>query len=207
MAAKRILVTSALPYANGPIHFGHIAGAYLPADIFVRFMKAQKADVLYVCGTDEHGVAITITAEEEKTTPQELTARIHEADKRIFDRFNIQFDHFSRTTRPHHYALTQQFFSELHRKGHIEEKTTQQLKVSFEIRSYNSRHFDVAIRLPHGYLDLEEKIKNLVAQKIARGRIEIKVQIIDESEEAYLFETNEPKARAYHKALRQLCDS
>jgi len=86
------------------------------------------------------------------------------------------------------------------------EKTAQQLKVSIEIRSYNSRHFDIAIRLPHGYLDLEEKIKSLVTQKIARGRIEIKAQIFDDSEEAYLFETNEPKARAYHKALLQLRD-
>ncbi|MFC1567292.1 YicC/YloC family endoribonuclease [Thermodesulfobacteriota bacterium] len=86
------------------------------------------------------------------------------------------------------------------------EKTAQQLKVSIEIRSYNSRHFDIAIRLPHGYQDLEEKIKSLVAQKIARGRIEIRVQIMDESEESYLFETNEPKAHAYHKALRQLRD-
>ncbi len=86
------------------------------------------------------------------------------------------------------------------------EKTAQQLSVSIEMRSYNSRHFDVAIRLPHGYLELEEKIKILVAQKIARGRIEIKVQITDEAEEAYLFEANAPKARAYHQALLQLCE-
>lgn len=84
------------------------------------------------------------------------------------------------------------------------EKTVAQLKASIEIRAYNSRHLDIAVRLSHGYLDLEEKIKNLVAQKIARGRIEIKMQIIDESEDAFLFEVNEPKARAYQKALLQL---
>jgi len=87
-----------------------------------------------------------------------------------------------------------------------DEKTAQQLKVSIEIRSYNSRHLDIAARLSHGYQDLEEKIKRLVAQKIARGRIEIKVQIIDESEDAVLFEVNEPKACAYHKALFELKD-
>lgn len=86
------------------------------------------------------------------------------------------------------------------------EKTVEQLKASIEIRSYNSRHLDITVRLPHGYLDIEEKIKSLVTHKIARGRIEIKVQIIDESEEAFLFEVNEPKAREYHKALLQLKD-
>ena len=127
MKREKILVTSALPFANGPIHFGNIAGAYLPADIFVRFKRAQGADIVYVCGTDDHGVAITISAELEGVTPEVHTQRNYEVIKRIFDKFNIQFDHFSRTRAPHHHKLAQKFFMELWNNGHIEEKVTKQL--------------------------------------------------------------------------------
>jgi methionyl-tRNA synthetase len=116
---KKYLVTSALPYANGPIHFGHIAGAYLPADIFVRFLRQKGEQVIYICGTDEHGVAITINAEKEGVPYKQYVDRHHAAIKEFFDRLNIRFDHFSRTTTPGHHALSQEFFLTLHKKGFI----------------------------------------------------------------------------------------
>ena len=97
---KRVLVTSALPYANGPIHFGHIAGAYLPADIYVRTRKARGHDVVYICGTDEHGVAITLSAQQAGVTPRQHVDRWHGEIVKIFEQFDIAFDHFSRTSTP-----------------------------------------------------------------------------------------------------------
>ena len=127
MSSERILVTSALPYANGPIHFGHIAGAYLPADIFVRYKRMRGADIVYICGTDEHGVAITIGADQAGISPQEHTDKNFAVIKQLFDRMKIQFDHFSRTSRPPHYTLSQRFFTDLYENGHIEAKNIEQL--------------------------------------------------------------------------------
>ena len=115
----RYLVTSALPYANGPLHFGHIAGAYLPADIFVRFKRLRREDVIYICGTDEHGTPITFNAGKEGITPLAYADRWHEVIKRQFDRLDIVFDNFSRTTKKHHYDLTQQFFTTLKKNGYV----------------------------------------------------------------------------------------
>jgi methionyl-tRNA synthetase len=119
--AERFLVTSALPYANGAIHFGHIVGAYLPADVFVRHRRMAGDDVLFICGTDEHGVPITINAEKAGLTPRAFVDRNHELIKGIFDRARISFDHFSRTTRPVHYATSQEFFTVLLREKHVVE--------------------------------------------------------------------------------------
>jgi len=123
---SKYLVTSGLPYANGPIHFGHIAGAYLPADIFTRFLRQKGEEVIYICGTDEHGVAITINAEKEGIPYKQYVDRHHKTIKEFFDRLNIRFDHFSRTTTPEHYALSQEFFLELHKKGYIKPKAEAQ---------------------------------------------------------------------------------
>jgi len=123
---EKWLVTSALPYANGPIHFGHVVGAYLPADIFVRCLKLCGEDVVYICGTDEHGIAITIAAEQAGVSPKEHVDKYHEVIKGIFDSFRIEFDNFSRTTRPPHYELSKQFFLELYEGGHISEKETEE---------------------------------------------------------------------------------
>jgi len=89
---KRILVTAALPYANGPIHLGHLAGAYLPADLYVRFQRMQRRDVLFLCGSDEHGVPITITADKEGVPPQTIVDRFHQRNKEAFERFGMSFD-------------------------------------------------------------------------------------------------------------------
>ena len=115
----RYLVTSALPYANGPLHLGHLAGAYLPADIFVRSRRMNGDEVLYICGTDEHGVPITIRAESENVTPRDIVNRFHDEIKDSFDRFNIEFDNFSGTARPNHAKLSQEFFLNLLNNDHI----------------------------------------------------------------------------------------
>lgn len=127
-AGPPLLVTSALPYANGPLHFGHIAGAYLPADIFVRWHRLAGSDVLYICGTDEHGVAITLNAEKEGKAYQEYVDFWHADIKALFERFEIAFDHFSRTTnREPHYPLSQEFFLRLLRAGRLVRRDVQQL--------------------------------------------------------------------------------
>ncbi|MDZ7693545.1 MAG: class I tRNA ligase family protein [Balneolaceae bacterium] len=100
--SKKLLVTSALPYANGPIHLGHIAGAYLPADLFVRFKRLQNKDVIYICGSDEHGVPITIAAEKEGVSPQDIVDRYHAQNKKVFEDFNISFDYYGRTSSDIH---------------------------------------------------------------------------------------------------------
>lgn len=126
MSEKRYLVTSALPYANGPIHFGHIAGAYLPADVFVRYLRLKGEDVVYICGTDEYGVAITINAERQGMTPRELVDKYHQVIKTTFDRFRISFDNFSGTARPEHGRTAQGFFTELLDKGFIKKQPDRQ---------------------------------------------------------------------------------
>jgi methionyl-tRNA synthetase len=123
----RILVTAALPYANGKIHLGHLAGAYLPADIYVRYQRSMKRDVLFVCGSDEHGVPITISAEQEKTTPQSIVDRYHELNRRAFEAFGMSFDNYSRTSIPLHHTTAQEFFVVLHAAGLLHEKTEAQL--------------------------------------------------------------------------------
>jgi len=127
MGSKKILVTSALPYANGAIHFGHIAGAYLPADIFVRYKRMRGDDVIYICGTDDHGVAITISAAQAGVSPQEHVNHYHKVIKEIFDKMNIRFDNFSGTSRKHHYRISQQFFLDIDKAGYITQKETTQL--------------------------------------------------------------------------------
>lgn len=127
MAASKVLITSALPYANGPLHFGHIAGAYLPADCYARFQRLIGNDVLYICGSDEHGVAITLSADIAGRTPKEHVDHFHKVIENFFKQLNFSFDHYSRTTWPGHVETTQQFFLDLHKNGYVEERTTSQL--------------------------------------------------------------------------------
>lgn len=123
---KRYLITSALPYANGLKHIGHLAGAYIPADIYVRYLRAQKREVVFVCGSDEHGTAIPIQAMKEGTTPQAIIDKYHEAMKEDFHDLDISFDIYHRTSSPLHHETAQEFFSRLNNAGQLETKETEQ---------------------------------------------------------------------------------
>ncbi len=123
---KRTTVTSALPYANGPVHIGHLAGVYIPADIYVRYLRLKKEEVLFIGGSDEHGVPITIRARKEGVTPQDVVDRYHALIKRSFEEFGISFDIYSRTTSTIHHQLAADFFRKLYDKGEFIEKTTMQ---------------------------------------------------------------------------------
>ncbi|MEE9289095.1 MAG: methionine--tRNA ligase [Bacteroidota bacterium] len=124
---QRILVTAALPYANGHIHLGHLAGAYLPADIYVRYQRLQKRDVLFICGSDEHGVPIMITANQDKITPKEVVDRYHTVNRDVFLRFGMSFDNYSRTSLPIHHQTAQEFFLKLYESGVLIQKSEKQL--------------------------------------------------------------------------------
>ncbi len=123
---KRYLITSALPYANGLKHIGHLAGAYIPADIYVRYLRAQKRDVVFVCGSDEHGTAIPIQAMKEGTTPQAIIDKYHVIMKENFDDLFISFDVYDRTSNPIHHDTAQEFFTYLNDRGYLEVKETEQ---------------------------------------------------------------------------------
>lgn len=122
----KLLVTSALPYANGYIHLGHLAGAYLPADIYVRFKRLMGEDVLYVCGSDEHGVAITIAADKEKVTPKDIIDKYHNSNKEAFDKFAMSFDVYSRTSHSAHHLTAKEFFADFLKKGFLVKRETEQ---------------------------------------------------------------------------------
>lgn len=125
--AKKVLITAALPYANGPLHFGHIAGAYLPSDCYARYERLKGSDVLYICGSDEYGIAITLSADQAKRSPQEHVDLFHGVIKELFSQVNLSFDHYSRTTWKGHVETVQQFFTDLLNNGYIEERVTDQL--------------------------------------------------------------------------------
>ena len=123
---KRTTVTSALPYANGPVHIGHLAGVYVPADIYVRYLRLKKEDVLFIGGSDEHGVPITIRAKKEGVTPQDVVDRYHTLIKNSFKEFGISFDVYGRTTSAVHHQTASDFFRKLYDKGEFIEKTSMQ---------------------------------------------------------------------------------
>lgn len=123
---KRRLITSALPYANGPIHVGHMAGAYLPADIYVRYLRSAGEDVLWVCGSDEHGAAITLRAKKDGTTPREIVDKYHVEMQGAFKGLDISFDHYSRTSSEKHHKVAQDFFLKLLKNDSFEVKTQEQ---------------------------------------------------------------------------------
>ncbi|MBV6653016.1 MAG: methionine--tRNA ligase [Mameliella sp.] len=125
--SKRYIVTSALPYANGALHLGHLAGAYLPADIYVRYLRLIGKDVVWVCGSDEHGAAITIRAKKEGISPQEIIDKYHNLNKQTFKELGISFDIYHRTSAPIHHETAQEFFSALHKNGdQFEERSQEQ---------------------------------------------------------------------------------
>ncbi len=123
---KRYLITSALPYANGPLHIGHLAGVYVPSDIYTRYLRLRGRDVIHVCGSDEHGVPITIKAKQEGVTPRQIVDRYHELNKSSFEKFGISFDIYARTSSPVHYETASEIFKTLYDKGEFIEKSTPQ---------------------------------------------------------------------------------
>jgi methionyl-tRNA synthetase len=123
---KRYLITSALPYANGPIHIGHLAGVYIPSDIYTRYLRMKGADVISICGSDEHGVPITLKARKEGVAPQEIVDRYHTMNKKAFEDFGISFDIYSRTSNKVHYDTASEFFRTLYDRGEFTEKTAEQ---------------------------------------------------------------------------------
>lgn len=124
---KRFTITAALPYTNGPVHIGHLAGVYVPADIFARYQRMKGSDVAFICGSDEHGVPITIKAKKEGITPQELVDRYHKIIGDSFKEFGISFNHYGRTSAPTHHETASAFFTDLYNKGKFVEKVTEQL--------------------------------------------------------------------------------
>ena len=138
----KYLVTSALPYANGKLHIGHLAGAYLPADIYVKFLKLCKHDVIYICGTDEHGAPISIRAEAEGKTPQEIVDFYHQNILDSFRAVEIEFDNFSGTARAEHHRLSAEFFLGLLAQNKINTKTTQQSYCEHDNRFLPDRYVE-----------------------------------------------------------------
>ncbi|MDR3610431.1 MAG: methionine--tRNA ligase [Ignavibacteriaceae bacterium] len=126
MSKEKILVTAALPYANSPIHLGHLSGAYLPADIYVRYQRLKGSDIIFICGSDEHGVPITISADKEEVKPQQIIDRYHNLNKDAFNKFGMSFDIYSRTSIPIHHQTSKEFFLEFHNRGLLKEKKTNQ---------------------------------------------------------------------------------
>ena len=123
---KRFTVTSALPYANGPVHIGHLAGVYVPADVYVRYLRAQGEEVMFIGGSDEHGVPITIKARKEGVTPQDIVDRYHKIIKDSFAELGISFDIYSRTSSPEHHETAAAYFKKLFGAGTFVEKVSMQ---------------------------------------------------------------------------------
>ena len=124
---KRYTITAALPYTNGPIHIGHLAGVYIPADIYTRYLRGQGKDVAFICGSDEHGVAISLKAKKEGKTPQEIIDTYDHIIRDSFQKFGITFDNYSRTSRKIHHETAQGFFKQLNEKKIFEEINSDQL--------------------------------------------------------------------------------
>ncbi len=126
MMSERKLITAALPYANGPVHIGHLAGVYIPADVYARFNRRLGKEVAFICGSDEHGIPITIRAKKEGVTPQDIVDKYHEIIKQSFEDLGISFDEYSRTTSKRHHDVSQEFFKTLYNKGKFIEEVSEQ---------------------------------------------------------------------------------
>ena len=124
--SKRKMITAALPYANGPVHIGHLAGVYIPADVYARFQRNTGQEIAFICGSDEHGIPITIRAKKEGITPQDVVDKYHEIIKKSFADLGISFDEYSRTTSKKHYEVSQEFFLNLYNKSKFEEEISEQ---------------------------------------------------------------------------------
>ena len=142
MTKKRYTITAALPYANGPIHIGHLAGAYIPADIYSRYLKLTGNDVVFICGSDEHGAAIPIRAKKEGISAQNIIDKYHEIIKNSFEDFGISFDNYSRTSSKIHHETASEFFKDLHNKNVFVEKESEQLYDELEDQFLADRYVE-----------------------------------------------------------------
>ena len=142
MTKKRYTITAALPYANGPIHIGHLAGAYIPADIYSRYLKLSGNDVVFICGSDEHGAAIPIRAKKEGISAQNIIDKYHEIIKNSFEDFGISFDNYSRTSSKIHHETASDFFKDLHKKNVFVEKESEQLYDKIENQFLADRYVE-----------------------------------------------------------------
>ena len=163
---KRILVTAALPYANGPVHIGHLAGCYIPADIYVRYQRAQKRDIKFIGGSDEHGVPITIRAMKEGVTPQDIVDKYHGMIKESFEQMGISFDIYSRTTNKVHHETASAFFKKLYDDGLFEEKETEQY--------YDEKTKTFAMLALHLQIPME-RMKMILATYLIRNKWNVEV--------------------------------
>ena len=116
------MITAALPYANGPLHLGHLAGVYISADIYARFLRSNNEDVAFICGSDEHGAAITLRAKKEGKTPKEIVDVYHQSNKEVFEQLGISFDYYDRTSAEHHHKTAQELFLELEKKERLSKR-------------------------------------------------------------------------------------
>ena len=123
---KRHTITAALPYANGPLHLGHLAGVYISADIYARFLRSNGEDVAFICGSDEHGAAITLRAKKENKSPKKIVDEYHFSNKDIFEKLGISFDIYDRTSSKHHHETAQELFLEMDKKGAFVKKESEQ---------------------------------------------------------------------------------
>lgn len=189
---KPILVTSALPYANGPLHLGHLAGAYLPADLYVRYKRAVNADIVFICGSDEHGVPITIAAEKEGVSPQDIVDRYHEINKKAFQDLGIDFDYYGRTSSQTHKETSQEFFKKLEEKGTFVKKSQAQLydeKVSMFLPDRYVYGTCPSCGYDHAYGDQCEKCGSSLSPtdlKNPKSALSDSVPVLKETEHWYL---------------------
>ena len=139
---KRHTITAALPYANGPIHIGHLAGAYIPADIYSRYLRLKGNDIVFICGSDEHGAAIPIRAKKDSVTPQKIIDKYHFIIKKSFEKFGISFDNYSRTSSKIHHKTASVFFNDLNDKNIFIEKESEQLYDSKENQFLADRYVE-----------------------------------------------------------------
>ena len=123
---KRHTITAALPYANGPLHLGHLAGVYISADIYARFLRSNDEDVLFICGSDEHGAAITLRAKKEGKTPKEIVDTYHTSNEKVFNALGVSFDIYDRTSAEHHHQTAKELFSKLEKKGSFIKEESEQ---------------------------------------------------------------------------------
>ena len=125
-SGKRHTVTAALPYANGPLHLGHLAGVYISADIYARFLRSYGEDVAFICGSDEHGAAITLRAKKEGKSPKDIVDYYHASNKKVFEQLGISFDIYDRTSSEHHHDTAKELFSILEKKGSFTKEESEQ---------------------------------------------------------------------------------